>query len=198
VRYNRRSFVSGSTAMLLLALAFAATAGGEFVREGIRKPYTVRHRLYANSILEDDVRQMRRVGCTTLDPYPPADAADYPTNQLQTGVKTYRLLCSVCHTKDGANGLLPLMRTWTLDQRRLMIAQLQRTKPFMPPFAGTAEELEALVQWLLWEEAGRPLRWPESRDETVLAKIQGYLDEAGTGSGIAAPAGHGAEESSGQ
>ncbi len=50
----------------------------------------------------------------------------------------YRFQCSVCHTYDGANGLLELTGTWTLDQKRLNIAQLQRTKPFMPPFAGTA------------------------------------------------------------
>jgi hypothetical protein len=130
---------------------------------------------------------MRLAGCTTHDPYPLIDAGHYPTNQLATGVKTFRLLCSVCHTKEGANGLLPLTRSWSPDQRRLMIAQLQRTKPFMPPFAGTAEELEALVQWLLWEDAGRPLRWPESRDPQILAKIQAHLDEAGTESGIARP-----------
>jgi len=182
--FNPRNFISGSTAMLLLALAFAATAGGEFVREGIRKPYTVRNTLYANSIDEDEVDRMRHEGCTTHDPYPLADAADYPSDQLQMGVKTFRLQCSICHTKDGANGLLPLTRTWTVDQRRLMIAQLQRTKPFMPPFAGTAEELESLVQWLLWEEAGRPKSWPESRDEVLLARIQGYLNEVGTRSGI--------------
>jgi mono/diheme cytochrome c family protein len=187
IRFNRRNFISGSTAMLLLALAFAATAGGEFVREGIRKPYTVRHRLYANSIHEDDVREMRRFGCTSRDPYPLVDAADYPTEQLRTGVKTFRLLCSVCHTKDGANGLLPLVRTWGLDQQRLMFAKLQHTKPFMPPFAGTAEELESLVQWLRWEKEGRPEAWPESRDEIVLAQIQSHLDDAGTRPGIETP-----------
>jgi hypothetical protein len=39
---RQRLFVNGATASLLLALAFVATAGGEFVREGVRKPFTIR------------------------------------------------------------------------------------------------------------------------------------------------------------
>ena len=43
-------YINGATATLLVALAFGATGAGEFVREGSRKPYTVRDTLYANSI----------------------------------------------------------------------------------------------------------------------------------------------------
>ena len=39
---------------------------------------------------------------------------------------------------------------------RLNIAQLQRTKPFMPPFAGNAADVEALAQWLRWQANHRP------------------------------------------
>ena len=56
----------------------------------------------------------------------------------------------------GANALVELTRTWTDDQLRLNIAKLQRTKGFMPPFAGNAEDVEALVQLLRWEAAGAP------------------------------------------
>ena len=50
---RQRLFVNGATASLLLALAFVATAGGEFVREGVRKPFTVRQYLYSNSIARE-------------------------------------------------------------------------------------------------------------------------------------------------
>ena len=36
--WQRRLYVNGASATLLVALAFLATAGGEFVREGSRKP----------------------------------------------------------------------------------------------------------------------------------------------------------------
>lgn len=184
VLVNRRQFISGATALLLLALAYGATAGGEFVREGIRKPYTVRNMLFANSITEADVAHLRLVGCTTHDPYPLRDAADYPNDQVRLGVKVFRMQCSVCHTTDGANGLLELTSTWSVDQQRLNIAQLQRTKPFMPPFAGTPEELEALVQWLQWMAAERPQQWPETSDPRVLDEIRRRMDEAGVRASI--------------
>ncbi len=182
--FNRRNFISAMTAGLLLALAMGATAGGEFVREGMRKPYTVRNVLYANSVTESEIARLRVEGCAIHDPYPLKDAAEIPTEQLRLGAKVFRLQCSICHTVDGANGILGLTRTWTTGQLRLNIAQLQRTKPFMPPFAGTAQELEALVQWLEWREAESPATWEVSNRPEVLRQIQAHLDEVGTVSGL--------------
>ena len=182
---NRRMFLNGTTSLLLIVLALAATAGGEFVREGMRKPYTVRNMLYSNSITESEAAELRKKGSVASDPYPLRDEASYPNRQLVVGAKVYRMQCAVCHTEDGANGLLGLTKTWTPEQQRLNIAQLQRTKPFMPPFAGPPEELESLVQWLRWRVAGKPATWEESNDPAVLAKIQAHLDEVGTAPGIA-------------
>jgi hypothetical protein len=50
--WKQRLTINGATATLLLALAFGASAGGEFVREGARKPYTIRER----SLLQRDRR----------------------------------------------------------------------------------------------------------------------------------------------
>ena len=41
-------------------------------------------------------------------------------------------------------------------------------------------ELEALVQLIGWESAGRPADWPVSHDSTDLSHIQAWLDAAGT------------------
>ncbi len=177
--------INGATATLLVALAFGATAGGEFVREGVRKPYTVRDTLYSNSMTQADVERLRRVGSVTRDPYPLRDAARYPNDQVRLGAKVYRFQCSVCHTLEGANGIVHLAGTWTAEQKRMNIAKLQRTKPFMPPFAGTAAELEALVQMLSWVKRGRPANWPLSNDPDTLAQIDRWLAEVGTAPGIA-------------
>ena len=81
----------------------------------------------------------------------------------------------------GANALVELTRTWTDDQLRLNIAKLQRTKGFMPPFAGNAEDVEAIVQLLRWERGrARPRALAATRaDPATLAQIQRWLDEAG-------------------
>jgi len=176
----KRLYVNGATATLLLALAFGATAAGEFVREGARKPYTVRGLLYSTSITPAEVAELRRTGATAADPYPLRDASRYPTEQLQRGAKVERALCDACHTMRGANALVHLTSTWTDDQLRLNIAKLQRTKGFMPPFAGNAEDVEALVQLIRWEHAERPASWAASADPDTLAQIARWLDEAGS------------------
>ncbi len=176
----KRLYVNGATALLLLALAFGATAAGEFVREGARKPYTVRGMLYSTSITPDEVAELRRTGATVTDPYPLRDAASYPTEQLRRGAKVQRALCDACHTMSGANGLTHLTATWTDMQMRLNIAKLQRTKGFMPPFAGNAEDVESIVQLIKWVRGGKPKTWPEITDPAALAEITRWLDEAGT------------------
>ena len=178
--WRQRLYINGATATLLCALAFVATAGGEFVREGVRKPFTVRQALYSNSITPDEVARLRDVGCVTEDPFPLRDRERYPTEQLRLGAKVLRFQCSVCHTVDGMNGLTHLTGTWTIEQKRMNIAKLQNTKPFMPPFAGSATDLEALVQLLLWVNSGRPVEWTVLRDEQALERIRVWLEEAGT------------------
>jgi mono/diheme cytochrome c family protein len=177
---RRRTYINGATAALLAALAFGATAGGEFVREGVRKPFTIRRFLYSNAVTTSELPQLRRKGCVTEDPFPLARPETYPNDQVRLGRKVYRFQCSVCHTISGMNGLTHLAGTWAPDQMRMNIAKLQHTKPFMPPFAGNANELEALVQMLRWEVAGRPETWPLSTDEAARARILRWLEEAGT------------------
>jgi mono/diheme cytochrome c family protein len=179
----KRLYVNAATAMLLLALAFGATAAGEFVREGARKPYTVRGILYSNSIAPSEVAALRASGATANDPYPLRDAHRYPTQQLARGAKVMRALCDACHTMKGANGIVHLTQTWTDEQLRQNIAKLQRTKGFMPPFAGNAEDVEALVQLVRWERGGSRAKAGaalEASDTSPLPQIEKWLQEAGT------------------
>lgn len=175
---KKKLFINGATAFLLCILAFFATAGGEFVREGVRKPFTVRETLYSNSITPDEVVELRRVGVTTNDPYPLRDPAAYPSEQLRVGAKVFRSLCSVCHTMNGINGLEHLTESWSIEQKRMNIAKLQKTKAFMPPFAGSPAEVEALVQLLEWRGAKQPAQWPTNEDSETLHRIAGWLEEA--------------------
>lgn len=184
----RRLTIERAPAAMLIALAFAATGAGEFVREGVRKPFTIRNVLYSNAITPDEVARLRVTGCVADDPYPLRGELP-PTPQLVTGAKVYRRLCSVCHTLDGANGILHLTGSWTDEQLRLNVAQLQRTKPFMPPFAGSAADVEALAQWLAWQRADRPTAWVDRPDPARLAQIGSWLDEAGTQPGSTAERG---------
>jgi hypothetical protein len=106
-----------------------------------------------------------------------------PTVNWRTGRRS-SARCAALHSVDGANGLVPLTETWSETQLRLNIAKLQRTKPFMPPFAGNAADVEAVVQWLRWQARRRPDQWTETSDPAVLAMIEQWLREAGTEPGL--------------
>ncbi len=184
--WRRRFDINGPTAALLVALALGATAGGEFVREGARKPFTVRNTLYSNAIAPAEVASLRVNGSVTDDPYPIRERERFANKQLVLGARVYRRQCSVCHTINGANGVLHLAGSWTPNQIRLNLAKLQHTKAFMPPFAGNADELEALVQLILWERNEAPSQWPlspRSDDKKLMTQLQRWLDEAGIAPG---------------
>lgn len=187
---RKRLFINGATATVLCILAFAATGGGEFVREGVRKPYTLRELLYSNSIRPDQVESLRVKGLTEIDPYPLRDENRLPKldglphPQLRIGALVFRQQCSVCHTTAGVNSLPGLTKGWDTEMMRQNFAKLQKLKPFMPPFAGTPAELEALVQFIEWYEKGKPDTWPNvSADRKEyserLQRIKRWLDEAG-------------------
>ncbi len=176
----QKLYVNGATATLLLLLAFGATAGGEFVREGSRKPYSVRYILYSNSIRPEDVAALRVHGSVTDDPFPVVHEKQLPDETITLGAKVFRRQCAVCHTLEGSSAVAHLTGSWDPDQMRMNIAKLQQTKPFMPPFAGTADELEALVQYIRWAQHHRPAQWQQATDPQTIERIQRWLDEAGT------------------
>ncbi|MEZ6128514.1 MAG: cytochrome c [Planctomycetaceae bacterium] len=178
--WMQRMYINGATATLLILLAFGATAGGEFVREGSRKPFSIRQVVFSNGIRPEDVAELRRVGCVTDDPFPVMFESDLPNDTVTLGARVFRRQCAVCHTIEGSNAVAHLTELWDADQLRMNIAKLQQTKPFMPPFAGTADELEALVQYIRWVQAGRPTTMSVESTAFVRKQIQVWLDEAGT------------------
>lgn len=178
--WMQKLYVNGATATLLLFMAYGATAGGEFVREGSRKPYSIRYVVYSNGIRPEDVAKLRQLGCVTNDPYAVIHEQRLPNATVTMGAKVFRRQCAVCHTMEGSNAVLHLTESWDTDQMRMNIAKLQQTKPFMPPFAGTARELESLVQYIEWVKFKRPLDWTDKLDEASVSRIQQWLDEAGT------------------
>ncbi|MEW4456127.1 c-type cytochrome [Bremerella sp. JC817] len=178
--YLQRLYINGATATLLLMLAFGATAGGEFVREGSRKPYSIRYWMYSNGIHPDQVAQMRKEGCLVHDPYPLVNGTEVAGEITTRGAKVFRRQCAVCHTVSGLNGVTELTASWDEDQMRMNIAKLQHTKPFMPPFAGNAEDLESLVRYLKWFNERNDEQAEAPMEEAALADINKWLDQAGT------------------
>lgn len=142
---NPRDFGMGH-GFAILFLALAATGATEHAREMIRKPFTIGQHMYSNGVRKRDVARLNRVGYTTASPWNQAEASQ--------GEMMFRGQCMNCHTVDGYRAMRKLMH----GRDRASIANVLKllhdapaTSPyrnFMPPLAGTPEEIDALAGYL--------------------------------------------------
>jgi mono/diheme cytochrome c family protein len=64
------------------------------------------------------------------------------------GEEVFRVECASCHTVNGYNSIRFAVRGWGREMIEYQLTHLNELKGFMPPFVGTAEEREALADWL--------------------------------------------------
>jgi mono/diheme cytochrome c family protein/cytochrome bd-type quinol oxidase subunit 1 len=119
-------------ALVLLAAAFAAMGGGEWVREDLRKPYVIGRYMFVNGVrlapdwtravaateptVRDDrfelsaVRQAGVLKSALWTRLPAASAAGNPLQRVEAeGREVFRLSCTMCHTVDGYLAIRPLV-----------------------------------------------------------------------------------------
>lgn len=158
---NKRS-VHLETALLLTGIALIATGSMEYVREGIRKPYTVYHYLYANGLTTARIAAINQNGFFATPPVIAHGKNPDALTPIERGRIIYDVQCQRCHAVDGYNAIRPLVANWTVEMIRDNTRQLHRLRGYMPPFAGTERDLEDLVAFLAslrsdeWEQIHRP------------------------------------------
>jgi hypothetical protein len=140
--------VSAEAGLLMLAIAVIATGSMEFVREGIRKPYVLVNVMYSNGILVRDVPLIETDGILKYSTWVKPDTAKY-SGTVAVGEAVYRAECLRCHEIEGYNGMIPLIREWNRPLVMSALDHLDRIKNFMPPFIGTAEEKQALGDYMM-------------------------------------------------
>ena len=173
----RKTSVNLETALLLTALALIATGSGEFVREGMRKPYLIWGHIYSNGLLkenlptlEEELTQMKKTEATALKFSPwavrPQDADltdeqffnldihdlgkeryDYP-GKIIRGRWLYDAQCLRCHTTTGYNAAAPLVHEWSPKLINHTIMHLAEIKSSMPPFLGAIRARDHLSHYL--------------------------------------------------
>jgi len=145
-------------AVLALLAAFGVLGGYERVREGARKPFVIRDHMFSNGILVSEVEVLNRNGILSKAKWAAHDAGPSP---VSLGRAVFRAECASCHTLDGYLGIKKRTAAADADFLRLFLTSLRDDGakwtarppqkpdfPFMPPFVGTDEELEALVVYL--------------------------------------------------
>jgi putative heme-binding domain-containing protein len=126
----------------------------ERVREFIRKPYVIGGYMYANGVRVADLPLLQRDGLLKHATYA-STREILPGNRLAAGRDVFALACSRCHTTTGMNGVVgKLENLYGRDEwdRRTMsgfLSNMHQIRPFMPPFPGNADELDAMVEYLI-------------------------------------------------
>ncbi|MFO0973379.1 MAG: cytochrome ubiquinol oxidase subunit I [Phycisphaerae bacterium] len=145
-----RGYLSLTSSVLLLAMAFVATGTMEYVREGIRKPYVVRGYLWSNGVANRpaEFTPINRDGLLAHAPWHALRAGGAALDSVQRGEILFRAQCAACHTVDGLNGVAPLVYGWRRDWIRQCLDHLDELKGYMPPCLGTPAERDALADWL--------------------------------------------------
>ena len=149
-----RTFRSwGLVVPALLSIALIGTF--ERVREFIRKPYAIAGYLYSNGFRKEDYALLQRDGILAHATYTAVRRVT-DENEVEAGREVFNLACTRCHTVDGINGIRGLLsnlygedQPWQRDLIAAYVGTMHVTRPFMPPFPGSARERTALGAYLV-------------------------------------------------
>ncbi len=152
---------SWPVALLGLLAAAGILAGYERVREGVRKPFVIAGQMFSNGVLVSEIDRLNEKGILSKAAWATREAGGRP---VPLGEAVFRAECASCHTRDGYLGIRKLASAMDADLAGMFLAAMRddgaswkaRAEgkdarpgyPFMPPFVGTDEELNALAQWL--------------------------------------------------
>lgn len=134
-------------AFVLVIICFGWMAGFEYLREIARKPYVLYGYMYSNGIRPDELAAINEKGFLATAKWAKIKTVT-GENLHQAGEEIFRMQCLPCHTLDGYNGIR--LRTIKLTKRGIeaQLTGMGKINTYMPPFAGTQQEKEALAAFI--------------------------------------------------
>jgi cytochrome d ubiquinol oxidase subunit I len=167
--YRNPGWITPGFALLLFSFGLVAIGAGEFLREAVRKPFIVYEVVYSNQIRREELAEMRENGYLEsgvwtrsyiAEEYPQvvdeaghideAALLDLPqADRIAVGEVLFQYHCNDCHAvHEGLSAVSHLTRGWTPEMIHMVVENPDKTRFFMPPFAGTAEEADLLTEYL--------------------------------------------------
>lgn len=155
-------FVRLVPALLAVVVIFAGIWSAERSREMIRKPHVIKGYMYSNQIIDrdipakgvqSDIKIINENGLLKVAPFVPKHLRTIDErNMLEAGRMIAIIQCSACHTLDkrGLRPLPALLKQMSASDPAVAesIIDAIGSIPYMPAFAGTAEEKRALAAYL--------------------------------------------------
>lgn len=152
---------SWPVAILALVSCAGVLAGYERVREGVRKPWVIAEQMFSNGILLTELDALNEKGILSKAAWATKEAGG---REVPKGEAVFRAQCASCHTRDGYLGIRRIASAMDAEFAAMFLTALRDDGanwkaraagkdvrpdyPFMPPFVGTDEEIEALAGWL--------------------------------------------------
>lgn len=142
--------VQQSIAVALLVLGLAYMGSFEYMRETGRRPYVVYDYMYSTGVLKSQLNQTRSKGVLPSARWTEQHKVT-KQNELAAGRRLYSLLCLPCHSLGGPrNDILQFAAGYDMDTLTDLMGRMgSGDKAFMPPFPGTAQEKQALANYLI-------------------------------------------------
>jgi mono/diheme cytochrome c family protein len=150
-------------ALVLMLAAFGFFGGYERLREGVRKPFLIHDYMFSNGVMVAEIPSLNENGILSKAGW----AARSPAQgAVGHGRQVFRAQCASCHSLDGYQAIRPLLpedpdmiysvvfalydqgEAFTSLGPGQSIDKAALDYPYMPPFVGTEEEMESLVEYL--------------------------------------------------
>ncbi|MDX2415282.1 MAG: cytochrome ubiquinol oxidase subunit I, partial [Bacteroidales bacterium] len=132
---------------IIVLITFTWMGGYEYLREIARKPYIIYNTMYSNGIKPGEVEMINQAGFLPTAKWTSiSELTD--ENRLEAGAEIFKFQCLSCHTTSGYNGVDNLIDKLTLRGIEAQLTGMGKVNTYMPPFAGTQAEKEALAEYL--------------------------------------------------
>jgi mono/diheme cytochrome c family protein len=142
-------------ALVLLIIGLAYMGSFEWIREAGRRPYLIHGYMYSNAMLKDAEQDIAAIGYLNTAKWIQHREIT-SDNRLAAGQELFRSQCSSCHSIGGPlNDIRPLTAKFGVFGMDAAISGIGRVYEYMPRFAGTPEERNALAGYLVNVVHGR-------------------------------------------
>ncbi len=143
--------VSRPLAGIMLIVGLVYLGAFEFIREGGRRPYIIHDYMYSTAITKSELPEIVQGGLLQKAKWVKVREIN-DDNKAAAGREIFNILCLSCHSVGGPfNDIRKLTAKFKPESMKYIYESMGGSRPYMPPFAGTREEQEALTYFIFNE-----------------------------------------------
>ena len=144
-----------AVAVFIFVSAFIFMGSFEWTREAARRPYIINGVMYSTQIRPDQMAKIDHDGFLHAARWSSIKEI-HADSMAQSGREIFKFQCYACHTVDGINNdIIRRTRTMSFPTMLKYLKSMHKLRYFMPPFAGTDQDMRALATYLIGTLQGK-------------------------------------------